>query len=301
MPRSARELAELPLAPPTAGQGLRAVFRERYLLSLLVKREVSARYRASVLGLLWSYINPAAQFFVYFVVIGVIMGLHKDVQYFGIHLFAGLVVVGFFNETFNAGTNSIVRNSAIVKRMPVPREMFPVATMLTSLYHVGPQLVILVAACLVVGWVPDPIGMVALLLALVMIVLLGTVAALVFSVANVYVRDFSKIVNVITLFVRFGVPMIYPYTMVDDRFSSVSVPGGTLADYYLLNPLANAVLLMQRAFWVGTNDDVDATIATHLPDQLLLRGAAFVVVAAILLGLAQWVFSRLDQRIPERL
>jgi ABC-2 type transport system permease protein len=294
-----RDLADLPLSPPTANNGLLAVFQKRYLLRLLVRREISARYRGSFLGLMWSYINPAAQFFVYFMVMGVILNL-RDIPWFGIHLFAGLVVVGFFTETFGAGTRSIVRNSSIVTRMPLPREMFPVASMLTSLYHMGPQLVILVIACLAVGWMPDPVGMLAFLIAVVMIILLGTAAALMFSVANVYLRDFGNIVNVLQLFVRFGVPMIYPYSLVDERFGPLQLFGYSLADFYLFNPLSIAVLLVQRAFWTGTEPDLNLE-ATELPDHLLERGVLFIVISAILLVIAQLVFTRFEKRVPERL
>lgn len=292
------DLATLPLTPPTAGKGLGAVFRERYLLKLLVRREISARYRGSFLGLLWSYINPAAQFFIYFTVIGIILNL-RDLPWYGIHLFAGLVVVGFFTETFGAGTRSIVRNGSIVNRMPVPREMFPVASMLTSLYHMGPQLVILVVACVAVGWTPDPIGMLAFVLAVVMIILLGTASALLFSVANVYLRDFGNIVNVMQLFVRFSVPMIYPYSLVNERFD-FEILGQPGSDLYLWNPLANAVLLVQRGFWTGTAPEANLA-ETELPPYLLERGLLFIAISAVLLVIAQMVFTRLEKRIPERL
>lgn len=298
MTEPGRDLSEVPLAPPTAGQGLHAVFREHYLLRLLVRREINARYRGSFLGLLWSYINPLAQFFVYYVVIGVILNI-RDTPQFGIHLFAGLVVVSFFTETFGAGTRSIVRNSSIVNRMPVPREMFPVATMLTSLYHIGPMLVILVSACLVAGWTPDPLGMLCFVLAVVMIMLLGTGSALLFSVANVYLRDFGNIVNVMQLFVRFSVPMIYPFAMVKDRFD-FEVLGHPASEFYMWNPLANGVVLMQRAFWSDLRpaDQVDAF---PLPDQLITRGLLFVAISIVLVVIAQLVFSKLEKRIPERL
>ena len=64
------------------------------------------------------------------------------------------MLVHYFTETLNAGTRSIVRNKALVQKMPMPREMFPVASMLVSLYHIGPQLVILIVACLFSGWTP---------------------------------------------------------------------------------------------------------------------------------------------------
>ncbi len=288
---------EVPLSPPTANNGLLAVFQRRYLLRLLVRREINARYQGSFLGLLWSYINPLAQFFVYWAIIGGVLNLHDDVPNFPFHLFAGLVIVHFFTETFGAGTRSIVRNKSIVVKMPLPREMFPVATMLVSLYHVGPQVVILTIACLLSGWTPDPVGMLAMVIGLVMIKLLGTAFALVFSVANVFFRDFGNIVNVLQLFVRFGVPMIYPFSMVEQRF-------GEFSRYYLLNPLAEAVLLFQRAFWVGIPEDGHTKteiIAVHIPDDLLVRGGVMVLVSAVLLVLAQLAFSKLENKIPERL
>ncbi len=69
---------------------------------------------------------------------GVLFGLHQDVQNFAIHMFCGLIIVHFFNETFNAGTRSIVRNKALVQKMAMPREMFPVASMLVSALPRGP-------------------------------------------------------------------------------------------------------------------------------------------------------------------
>ncbi len=290
----AREIADQPLSPPTANNGLLAVFQRRYLLRLLVRREINARYQGSFLGLLWSYINPLSQFLVYYVIIGVLLQLHKNVENFAIHLFAGLIIVHFFTETFGAGTRSIVRNKALVTKMALPREMFPVATMLVSLYHVVPQVIILTVACLFLGWTPDPVGLLAMLLAVLMIMVLGTAAALLFSAANVFFRDFGNIVNVLQLFVRFGVPMIYPFSIVSERF-------GDFAHYYLLNPLANAVLLFQRAFWVGTTENPDHTAVEHLPDHLMLRGVVMLGVGLVLLVIAQLVFSKLENKIPERL
>ena len=283
-----------PLVEPSATTGLLEVFRRRYLLKLLVRREIAARYQGSFLGMIWSYINPLSQFFMFYVVIGIIMG-GRSIENFGVHMFAGLVVVVFFTETFNAGTRSIRRNKGLVSKMAVPREMFPVASMMVSAFHMGPQLVILASACLLLGWVPDPMGMLALVLAIAIIMILGTGLALMFSVANVYFQDVGNAINVLTNFVRFGVPMIYPFSMVDDKF------GANVVEWYLANPIAQAVLLMQRAFWIGTTDDPVVTAATQMPDYLYLRGAISVVVALVILGIGQLVFSRLENRIPENL
>ena len=291
-PRPAHHV-DAPLESPAPRSGLLEVFRHRYLLKMLVRREISARYQGSVLGLMWSYLNPLSQLFIYWFVFGIIMGRGK-VESFPIHVFCGLIVVQFFIETFNAGTRSIVRNKALVQKMALPREMFPVASMLVSLYHMGPQLVILVAICLFKGWTPDPVYLAGFLLAILIIALLGTSLALMFSVANVFLRDVSSFVSILTNFVRFSVPMVYPYFLVSDRF-------GWFAQFYLLNPIADAVLLMQQAFWVGTTSDPAATHALNIPDDLYAFSFLALAVSALMLLIAQRIFTRFENRIPERL
>ncbi|WP_395693796.1 ABC transporter permease [Nocardioides sp.] len=285
---------DAPLSPPSEATGLFGVMRRRYLLRLLVRREISARYQGSALGLLWSYVNPLTQFFIYYFVMGVLFNLHKDVQNFAIHMFCGLIIVHFFNETFNAGTRSIVRNKSLVKKMAMPREMFPVASMLVSLYHVVPQLVILVIFSALLGWTPGIGDPVAMVMSILIIMTLGTAMALLFSAANVFFRDVSNVASILTNFVRFGVPMIYPYSLVAERFH-----GHT--ELYLADPIAIAVLLMQRAFWVGTTTDPAATVAQHMPDHLYLRSIIALGISAVVLGFGQLVFSRLENKIPERL
>ena len=291
--RGPHDLSNVPLASPAATQGLLEVFRRRYLLKLLVRREINARYSGSFLGLIWSYINPASQFAIYYFLHVVLLGRNKT-ENFGVHVFCGLVVVHFFTETFNAGTRSIVRNKSLIRKMALPKEMFPVASMLVSLYHVAPQLVILAGIIALEGWKFDSLAPVALLLGLAIIMCLATALALMFSVANVYFRDFSSVVNILTNVVRFSVPMIYPYSLVPDRF-------GAAAQYYLLNPIADAVLLVQRGIWVGTTSDPSATVREELPAHLFENGLWVLAFSVALLVVAQLVFRRFENKIPERL
>ncbi|GAA4371827.1 ABC transporter permease [Nocardioides caricicola] len=285
-------LVDAPLVSPAPKAGLIDVFRRRYLLRMLVQREISARYQGSFLGLLWSYINPLSQLFIYWFVMGKIM--NRGTENFAVHVFCGLIIVQFFVETFNAGTRSIVRNKGLVQKMAVPREMFPVASMLVSFYHMGPQLVILTVVSVLSGWTPNLEYLAGVVLAMLIIALLGTSLALMFSVANVFLRDVSSFVSILTNFVRFGVPMIYPYILVDARF-------GWFAQFYLLNPIADAVLLMQQAFWVGTTEHPELTHATHIPGNLWAFSFLALGVSALMLLLGQFIFKRFENRIPERL
>jgi len=283
-----------PLSPPSRNNGLLEVFRQRYLLRLLVRSTIDARYQGTVLGWFWSYLQPAVRFCLYYFIFQVLVGRGGNMENFAIHLVAGMVVVHFFTETFNGGTRSLVSNRGLIIKLPMPRELFPVATMLVALWHTVPMMVILSGVCLLLGWSPDPVGLLAGLLGFAILTFLGVGLALVFSVANVFFRDFGKVTQTLTQFTTFSVPMIYPYSLVDDRF-------GSLAQYYLLNPLAEAVLLVQRCFWVGTTSDRDATIAEHLPDDLWSRGLIMLGLSAVFLVLAQLWFSKFERRVPERI
>jgi ABC-2 type transport system permease protein len=102
------------LTPPSSNLGLFSVVKRRYLLKLLVQREIAARYEQSFLGFMWSYINPLTQFFIYWYIMGIVMGAHGTIQNYPVHVFSGLLIVHFFTETFGAGTRSIMRNKSLV-------------------------------------------------------------------------------------------------------------------------------------------------------------------------------------------
>jgi len=302
------DLARVPLVDPAAKGGLLGVLRRRYLLRLMVRRELRARYIGSRMGLAWSYINPFSRFLTYYFVFGIIL-LRGSIPNFAIHLFAGMVVVNLFTESFNSGTRSIMQNKAVVQKMPLPREIFPIASTLVTLYHTGPQMVILVGACLVTGsFEPDPVGMLAALLGFGIVILLGTGMGLMFSAVNVMYRDLTRVVRIFTGMVPFSVPMMYPYTLVKERFEAFPV----IEHFYLANPIAEAVLLFQRGFWITTVSDEDAAAAgsdfgfrpglhANFPEDLWARGLVMLGFSVVFLVFAQWVFTRLDDKIPDRL
>jgi ABC-2 type transport system permease protein len=249
----------------------------------------------------------------YFFVIGLIFGLHKSVPNFAIHMFSALTAVHFFTETFSSGTRSIVRNKAIVRKMPMPREMFPVASVIVSAIDSFPQLLILFIGAVSVGWQPDPLGIGAFFLGFAVITVLGTALALLFAAMNVFFKDFQQIVSTFMMFTHWIVPMIYPF----ERIATSAIAGTWLYALYLSNPLTVGVLLFQRAFWVPTfpdcgtpgtsatmcapGGDVDAVGYPVLPHHLFALGWLMLVVSLVILVLCQRAFTRLEGKFAERL
>ena len=107
-----------PLVSPVPDGGVIGVVREPYLLRLLVRRELAKLYSASLLGLFWSYVQPAMRFGVYYLIFGFILKLHQGFTSFAIHLFCGIVFVHLFTETWSGGTRSIRQNRALALTDP---------------------------------------------------------------------------------------------------------------------------------------------------------------------------------------
>jgi len=288
--------ADVPLAPPSSRAGLLDVFRRRYLLRLLVRKGIQSRYSGSFLGLLWSYIQPGVQFGMYFFVMGIVLGLHRGVPNFAIHLFSALVMIHFFTETFSGGTRSIVQNRQIVQKMSLPREMFPVSTMFVSAIHVFPQLLILLVGALATGWTPDWVGLVIGLLGALIIMAFGLGLSLLFSAGNVFFRDFQNIVATFSIFIRWSTPTIYPFS----KLATSGLAGTWFLSLYLANPISVAVLCFQRCFWAPTVAPKYQG-PPSFPEHLLARGLVMLAVSLVFLAICQVVFSKFEAKFAERL
>ena len=212
-PRAER-VVDAELVPPSPRGGLVEVLQQPYLLRLIVSRQLAQMYAASLLGLAWSYVQPAMRFGVYYVVMGFLLNGHAGTPYFAIHLFTGMVAVHYFGETWNGGTRSIWGNKSMVQKNRMPREIFPVSAMLVAAYHTMPQVLVLVVFCLISGWHLTWAAVAAGVLGVSIIVTFAMALALIFSALNVFYRDFQNIVQTCMQFMHFLVPMMYAFSRV---------------------------------------------------------------------------------------
>ncbi|HET7327387.1 MAG TPA: ABC transporter permease [Nocardioidaceae bacterium] len=289
----------LELRDPGGGGGLLDVFRHRYLLKLLVRKEVKVRYQGTVLGMAWSYAKPLMRFFVYFVVIGQVLGLVRSIPNFAVHIVSGMVCVQLFNEVFQSTTNSVVRNKALVRKIFLPRELFPVASVFVSLVNIIPFLVVLLLASIATGWTPEWQTLPALVLGITLVAMFGMSLGLFFSGFNVYFRDFGKVVDVVTTLTPWSVPMIYAFDMIAEQLKGHSV----LLELYLANPVAISGMLVQRAFWIPTveGEPIKDPSVLELAPDLFWRGLILLAASVVILAVAQRVFKRLEGSFAEQL
>ncbi len=293
---------------PGKSHGLIDVVRWRYLLRLLVRTGVTTRYRNSVLGWLWSYVRPAAQFLVFWVVLGIFMNLDRVPNY-AVYLFSGIVVINLFSEGFKNATTSIVGNAALVRKVFLPRQLFAVSAVLVSFVHFLPQMGLLLFVCLLMGWA----GHVTVLgvlgafagMAIVMVFSLGL--GLFFGAVNVRFRDAENIVELLLLLATWASPVLYAWTMVHDAVVDKLGWPTWVVQLYMLNPITQGVELFHYAFWrpasQGVVDSADyaGEALTPIPPDLLINTlwTALIAIATLLLG--QLVFRRLEGKFAQDL
>ena len=287
------QAATFPAVEPGHGAGLVDVLRRRYLLQLLVRKELRVRYRGSVLGLAWSYVKPAVQYVVYFLALGLFLNLREAIPDYAVYLFSGMIAVNLFSEAFGNATRSVLNNGDLVKKIYLPRELFPVASVWVALVHFLPQLVVLMVGAVVAGWRPTAVPLLAAVAGTLIVLAMATGLGLLFGSLNVLYRDVENFVDLLLMVVVWLSPVLYSWQRVAEFFGSDSV----VLTIYQLNPITVAVELYHWAFWypgAGVGPEV-------LPPSLLWHGLLALVVSGLVVALGQAVFRRLEGRFAQEL
>lgn len=247
-----------------------------FLIRNLVEKDFKVRYRNMSLGVLWSLLNPLIMMaLLTFIFTKIFAQPHE--RNFPLSVLCGLVPFNFFTVAWVTGTSSILENTALIKRVPVPRQVFPIASVLSNCLHLLIQIALLLGIVLFFGrgvnihwlWLP-------LIWALEILFVLGL--TLTFSAINVYVRDTRYVVESTNTVLFWLVPIFYSFTAIPLRFR----------DLYQFNPVAALVLMMRNVLLEG-----------HAPlASTLIR---LTCVSLSMFGIGLFVFSKLKDGFYARL
>ncbi|NTW41630.1 MAG: ABC transporter permease, partial [Cellulomonadaceae bacterium] len=265
------------------------IARYRELLMLLIRRELRARYKNSTLGFAWSFAKPVAQLLIYTLILGELLKMNRGVPEFAIYVFCGLTIWTLFNEIVAGGTGAVVANGGLVKKVYVPREVFPLSTVGGATFNFAVQLAVLLLATIALGQPPLSPRILYVPAAVLLILLVGTAAALVLSAVNVYLRDIQHLVEIVIMVLFWASPIVYSFQYVHDYLQ-----GGWLEQLYLANPVTIAVLAFQRGLWMAGPD-------AAFPPGLDQRLAIASVISLVFLWLSQRVFARLEGNFAQEL
>jgi ABC-2 type transport system permease protein len=272
-----------------AAFSVRALWSQRELLNLLVRREIKSRYKDSSLGILWSLLRPLAQLLIYYVAIGKFLNAERSVPEFAVFVFTGLTAWTLFSEILAGSTASIVSNAGLIKKVYLPREIFPLSAVGSALFNFSVQLFILLAATVVLGKPPLHIQLLYLPLSLIVILLFSFAVGLLLSAVNVYLRDFQHLIEVLLLVLFWASPITYSFTLVHRVLK-----GDWLEQIYLANPITLVVLGFQKALWMAGANQI-------WPSDLALRLGIVGILSLVLLWVAQRVFARLEGNFAQEL
>lgn len=292
LPERQARLESTPWMTAGAGSGtfdsLKDIWSHRELLGMLTRRELKARYKDSALGFLWSLARPLTQLGIYYIVVGKFMAAAASIDNFAIYIFAGLTIYTLFSEIVGTGTGAILANAGLVKKVYLPREIFPLAGVGSSLFNFVIQLGILIIASLALGTLQFSTDLLYGVGSLLIVLIYGTALSLILSAVNVYLRDIQYLVEVVLLLLMWASPIVYSWHMVETVLPAWAM------EIYLNNPVTIAVLGFQQAFWAEASNGV---MPDFLGERMLIAG----IIGLALLLLAQRVFAKLQGNFAQEL
>lgn len=256
------------------------LYRYRELFGSLFRRDLRAKYKGSVLGVLWSLAHPVLLMLVYLVVFSVLLKVQAvDYEHYWLFLLAGLPAWVFFATSLQAASRSLVENANLIRKVRFPRQLVPLSMVATQLVSFGVMLAIVVAFSLI--YVPEARDTVwlALPLAALVVCLVAGVALAVASLNALY-RDVEHLVAALLLPWFFLTPVLY---------SLENVPGVSehprLVDViHYGNFLTPAVEAVRDPIFFGELPAAGDTV--------------YLAISAVLaLALGAFVFSRVDDRV----
>lgn len=285
------------------------LWRSRELFAFLVRKEIKVKYMNSVLGFLWSMLNPAFSLAVFYVLFTFF--LKNGIPNFVIYLFSAMLVWNLFQTAVMSGTSSIVANSGIVKKVAFPREILPLASVGSAFMFFVFQSIVLLAFMVAFWHRPDWSAIWLLVPALAAIVAFAAAVCVFLSAVNVYLRDTQHLVEVLLLAWFWAVPGIYAFSgnvhngLVNHTI--LHIPGTHLIWLYFANPVTPVVMTFQRIFYnvfnpINTVTHAHFQVMATYPIHWYLFSDLVVLGMSLLLGLgALMMFGRLEGNFAEEL
>jgi ABC-2 type transport system permease protein len=267
--------------PSALGGGWR---RSAELLVLIASTEFKRTYFGTVLGYVWSIARPLMLFGVLLAVFTQVFRIGSQVPNYPVLLLFNIVLFSFFSEATVSAVTSIVSQEGIVRRTQFPRAVIPLSTVLTTLFNLGLNL--LVVFVFILAWGIDPMWT-WLLFPIVLVLLIAFTTAVAMIVSSLYprFRDVAIIWSVLSTLLFYATPVLYPIEVVPEPFKS----------FLLVNPLTPLFELGRK--WVIDPSAPGPVEAAGGVEGLIAPVAIFVLVVL----LSVWLFNREAPRIAEEL
>jgi len=285
----------------SATRQLAEVWNHRSLLLTLAGRDVKSRHRNSLLGFTWNLLNPLLQMVIYTVVFTYFMP--GGTPMFPLKLLTGTAIFSLFTTGVTNGTTSVTGNTALVSKIWFPREVLPVAAIVSNLVTFASRISILVVAMIIYRHPPAWSLLWLAVCAVLVTMVLATGAAVLLSALNVYFRDVQHFLDLILLALFWFTPIIWSYGFVANEL--INRFGPRWERLAMLNPLTPVVTVFERVLYNPAALPPDGQHQFELilrPTSWHLQNLGYsLVVGLVLLYIGLRVFSRLEGSFVENL
>lgn len=255
---------------------LREIYDYRQMIFSLVKKELRGRYKGSVLGFLWTFINPLLQLFVYTFVFSII--LPNGIEKFYLYLFVGLVPWLFFSGSLTGGSVSIIAQKDMVKKIYFPREIMPISYVTSGFVNMLFCFIIIFAVVIISGVGLNFKALLCLPIVMLVEYILALGGAMLTSALTVYFRDLEYILGILTMAWMYFTPIVYSVDQIPEF----------IRPFYGLNPMTPIIVAYR-----------DILYSAQVPQLETLLSGFILGVIVLIIGCI--VFNKLQKGFAEEL
>lgn len=255
---------------------IKKLYDYREMIASLVRKDLRGRYKGSILGFLWTFVNPLLQLLVYTFVFSIV--LRTDIEKYYLFLFVALIPWLFFSASLTGGASCILAQKDMVKKIYFPREVLPVAFVTTCFVNMLYSFIVIFAVIIISG---THISFEALLcLPIIMLVeyILALGCTMLSSAITVYFRDFEHILGIISMAWMYLTPIMYPASYVPEEYMTI----------FMANPMYPIISAYRDVLYYGKAPQLDTLI------HGFILGVFVLIIGTI-------VFSRLERHFAEEL
>lgn len=256
-------------------RALKEIYIYREFFKNCVKKEIRGKYKASFLGVLWSFINPFLSVLIYIIVFPHIINPGMD-NYLA-YLICGIIPWNWISSAISYGTMTIIYNAGLIRKIYFPRIMLPLSVVTSTMIDFLISTIITIAIVLITGMgITWHIVFFPLITGILYLFILGIV--LFTSALNVVIRDTVNIVNFIVSLLFYLTPILYPLRLFDGISSKI----------FNLNPFAHIINAYHNIFYYHT-----------VPDILSLLNVTLIGIVVFTIGFK--IFMKYEKTFAERL
>ena len=196
-------------------EDLKELYAYRQMIFSLVKKDLRGRYKGSVLGFMWTFINPLLQMGVYTLVFSII--LRNDIDKYYLFLFVALVPWIFFSASLTGGADSVLASKDMLKKIYFPREVLPISYVTGAFVNMLLSFVVIFGVIIFTGHGLNPLALLTLPIIMLVEYVMALGIALLSSALTVYFRDLSYILGIIAMIWQYLTPIMYSSDLVPDK------------------------------------------------------------------------------------